>query len=331
LNPPFEWSGRPCLVTGAAGFGGAHLCEQLLTRGADVFALDRAFLPGSPLALLGHADRVQAITGDIRDLDLVALTLERFEIDTVFHLAAQPLVPVSNVLPFETLAVNALGTYSMLEAARRSKRAKRFVFASSGAYYGTTSTERPISEDDAPVVSANLYGPSKVAGDAAVRSYARVFGLKAGVCRFMNTYGPGDTNWSRLVPRAIRNLLRGDPYDFGDRDDGSTKLDFLYVSDMARAYISLAEHLDECAGEAFNFGSGRPTSVRDVALTVSRCFDDRAREPVFRGRPAARPIVKSLDIAKAQGVLGWEPTTTLDTGIERSIEWYRSRWEMLSR
>ncbi|MEZ0230096.1 MAG: NAD-dependent epimerase/dehydratase family protein [Planctomycetota bacterium] len=325
----FDWSGRPCLVTGAAGFGGAHLCALLLGRGARVFALDRAFPRSAPLALLGQADKVETISGDIRDLDLVGLAAERFEIDTVFHLAAQPLVPVSNSHPLETLSVNALGTYAMLEAARRSRAVKRFVFASSGAYYGTTATEDAIGEDDAPVVSANIYGPSKVAGDAAVRSYAKVFGLKAGICRFMNTYGPGDTNWSRLVPRAIKNVFTGGPYDFGDRDDGSAQLDFLYVGDMARAYLAVAEKVDEHPGEAFNFGSGKPTAIRDVALAVSRLADDRTRQPIFRGKPVARPIKKFLDIAKARAVLGWEPATSLDSGLQRTIDWYRRSWEQL--
>ncbi len=325
----FAWDGRPCLVTGAAGFGGAHLCALLRGRGARVFALDRAFPRSAPLALLGHQEGVEEIPGDIRDLDLVALTLERFDIDTVFHLAAQPLVPVSNIHPLETLSVNAQGTYTMLEAARRSRSVKRFVFASSGAYYGTTSTDEALGEDDAPVVSGNIYGPSKVAGDAAVRSYARVYGMKSGVCRFMNTYGPGDTNWSRLVPRAIENLLTGDGYDFGDRDDGSAQLDFLFVGDMAKAYLAVAEKLDDCAGEAFNFGSGRPTSIREVAVTASRVFDDRTRMPVFRGKPSARPIRKFLDISKARSVLGWEPATNLEAGLERTIDWYRRSWEQL--
>jgi CDP-glucose 4,6-dehydratase len=325
----FDWSGRPCLVTGGAGFGGSHLCQELLGRGARVWVLDRCRTRTSPLELLLLGDRVDYVAGDVRDLDLVALTLERLEIDTVFHLAAQPLVPVSHAFPLETLSANAMGTYVALEAARRSRCVKRFVFASSGAYYGTTSTDRAIAEDDAPLVSSNLYGPSKVAGDAAVRSYARVYGMKAAVCRFMNTYGPGDTNWSRLVPRAVKNLVLDAPYDFGDRDDGTTRLDFLYVGDMARAYVAVAEHVDACPGEAFNFGSGRPTSTREVALAASRVFDDRAREPLFSGKSPARPVVKYLDVTRAREVLGWEPATPLLSGLERTVDWYRANWDRL--
>lgn len=323
-----DWNGRPCLVTGGAGFGGSHLCMRLLDLGAKVYVFDRIYCANSFLALSGTDARVETITGDIRDLDLLRVTLERNEIDTVFHLAAQPIAPMSNVLPFETLSTNALGTYTVLEAVRGSSTAKRLVFASSGAYYGTTSADRPIGEDDSPLNSSNLYGPSKVAGDVAVRAYAKVYGLKAATCRFMNTFGPGDTNFSRIVPRAVRNLLRDQPYDFGDRDDGRTRLDFLYIRDMADAYIKLAERLDDVAGEAFNFGRGSGMSTGELTRLASQMFDGREREPIFRGPACATPVVKYLNIAKAKRVLGWEPTIPLDEALRQTIDWYR---QFLSR
>ncbi len=318
-----DWGGRACLVTGGAGFGGSHLCGRLLELGARVHVLDRVFPRNSYLVLSGVEDRVALIAGDIRDLDLMRLTLERNEIDTVFHLAAQPIAPMSNVLPFETLSVNALGTYTVLEAVRSSASAKRLVFASSGAYYGSTTTDQPIGENDAPRQATNLYGPSKVAGDVAVRAYAQVYGIKAAACRFMNTYGPGDTNFSRIVPRAARNLIRAEPYDFGDRDDGKTRLDFLYIRDMANAYIKLAEALDSVSGEAFNFGYGRPVSTADVTRLASRIYDGDERTPRFGGAPRAHPVVKYLDIAKAKRMLRWEPTTSLEEGMGETIDWYR--------
>lgn len=250
------WNARPCLVTGGAGFGGSHLCEQLLARKAKVYVLDRWLPRNSYLVLSGLESRIEFIQADICDLDLIKLTLERFEIDTVFHLAAQPIVPISNVLPFETLRVNALGTYTILEAMRASKQTKRLIFASSAAYYGTTTTDKPITEEQSPVPAANIYSPSKLAADMAVRCYSKIYGIKAAVCRFMNTYGPGDTNFSRIIPRAIQNLICNNPYEFGDRDDGSTVLEYMHIRDMANAYITVAEYLDSVSGEAFNF-SGR--------------------------------------------------------------------------
>jgi len=317
------WSGRPCLVTGATGFGGSHLSENLLERGAIVYALDRVFPRNSYLVRQGLEQRVHYVQGDIRDLDLLRTTIERYEIDSIFHLAAQPLAPMSNVLPFETLSINALGTYTVLEAMRTTQCAKNLIFASSGAHYGATTTDRPIAEDDALCGAVNLYGPSKTAADVAVRSYASVFKLRAAVCRFMNTYGPGDTNFSRIVPRGVRSLLRAEPYDFGDRDDGSTRLDFLHIRDMTQAYIAVAEHMDVAQGEAFNFGRGQPVSTSELARLLSRAHDGGERTPLFHGAPRKVPVVKYLDIAKAQRLLGWQPQTPLDRGLHETVAWYR--------
>jgi CDP-glucose 4,6-dehydratase len=317
------WDGRPCLVTGGAGFGGSHLCAALLDRGAKVYVLDRVLARDSFLVLQGLDKRVTFVQGDVRDMDLLRTLIERYELDTIFHLAAQPLAPLSNVLPFETLSVNALGTFAVLEAMRTTRCAKTLVFASSGAHYGATTTDRPIAEADALCPAVNLYGPSKTAADVVVRSYANVYGLGAAVCRFMNTYGPGDTNFSRIVPRAIRSLLRGEPYDFGDRDDGSTRLDFLYIRDMTGAYLSVAEHMDIAKGEAFNFGRGEPVSTGEVTRLLSRRFDGRDREPLFHGAPRERAVVKYLDISKAKRLLGWQPETTLEQGLSETIDWYR--------
>ena len=319
----FDWNARPCLVTGGAGFGGSHLCAELLRRGSKVYVLDRVFPRNCYLAVEGLDSRVEFIQGDIRDLDLLRLTIERYEIDSIFHLAAQPIAPMSNVLPFETLSVNALGTYTVLEAMRTTRSAKTLVFASSGAHYGATTTDKAIGEDDALCPAVNLYGPSKTAADVVVRTYATVYGLGTAVCRFMNTYGPGDTNFSRIVPRAIRSLLQGEPYDFGNRDDGSTRLDFLHIRDMTGAYISVAEHMEVAKGEAFNFGRGQPVSTGTVARLASRCFDGREREPLFHGAKNHKPVVKYLDIRKAKNLLGWEPQTTLEQGLTETIDWYR--------
>jgi len=313
----YAWSGRPCLVTGGTGFGGSHLAASLLERGAIVYALDRVFPRNSYLVRQGLEQRVTFIQGDIRDLDLLRTVIERYEIDSIFHLAAQPLAPMSNVLPFETLSINALGTYTVLEAMRTTRAGAdpSLIFASSGAHYGATTTDRPIAEEDAPCGAANLYGPSKTAADVVVRSYASVYKLRAAVCRFMNTYGPGDTNFSRIVPRGVRSLLRDAPYDFGDRDDGSTRLDFLHIRDMTGAYLKVAEQMDVAQGEAFNFGRGQPVSTSEVARLLSRAFDGRERTPLFHGERRAVPVVKYLDIRKAQRLLGWQPETPLDQGL----------------
>jgi len=323
------WRGKRCLITGGLGFGGSHLCEQLLEGGANVCVLDHIYHPNSYLSLTGLINDVDYVKGDVRDIALLKDTLEHFKVDTVFHLAAQPIVPLSNELPFETLSVNALGTYAVLEAMRTSTFGKALVFASSGAYYGTTTQAAPITEDHPCLAASNIYAPSKVAGDTAVRCYAQVYGMKAAVCRFINTYGPGKTESSTIVPRAISNLMEGTAYDFGDRDDGTTTLDYLHVRDMARGYIAVAEHLDEISGEAFNFGAGNQISVADLVKLISNIFDGKERQPIFNGLKRDITLRKCLDIGKAQRLLGWQPQISLTDGLKETIEWYRQYWQRL--
>ncbi len=324
-----HWSDRRCLVTGGFGFGGSHLCEQLLERGARVYVLDRERLNNSYTVLSGLTDRVNTIFGDVRDTDLIKLSIAQHEIDTVFHLAAQPVVPINNSFPYETLSINVMGTYSVLEAVRTTGCIKALVFASSGAYYGTTYEQESIKEEQAPAKSANIYAPSKVAADIAVRCYAATYGMKAAVCRFINTYGPGNVNFSTIVPRAITILMNNLPFDFGNRDDGTSSFDYLYIDDMTRGYLDVAENIERVSGEAFNFGGGSTISVRDLVKLVSRLYDGREREPVFHGPKREIPVRKCLDTSKAKKVLGWEPSFSLEEGLRDTIAWYRRHWARL--
>jgi CDP-glucose 4,6-dehydratase len=317
------WENKKCLVTGGFGFGGSHLSEQLLERGAEIYILDKIRPNNSYLVLMGLADRVNFISGDVRDLDLLKSIFERFEIDMVFHLAAQPVVPINNSHPYESLSLNVLGTYAVLEAMRTSSFTKSLVFASSGAFYGTTTQREPITEEHPSLASPNIYTPSKVAADIAVRCYAKTYGLKAGVCRFINTYGPGNTNFSTIVPRTIINLITGAPFDFGARDDGTSTFDYLNIRDMTRGYLAVAENLNSISGEAFNFGGDSPVSVRDLVKMISRLYDGQEREPVFHGAKKETPVCKCLDTTKARRVLGWQTSITLEEGLKETIEWYK--------
>lgn len=327
-----DWRERVCLVTGGAGFIGAHLCEHLLDLGARVVVLDRHRPRRSYFILHGLNDRVDFCFGDVRELQALRWVLEQHEVDTIFHLAAQPLLPLSNVVPFETLSVNALGTYAVLEAARQAQNIKAFVYTSSGAYYGETRDDAALDETQPPLETSNLYTPSVVAAEAAVRAYARTFALPTLICRFLNVYGAGDLNSSRLVPRALRNLLMNAPYTFGERDDGRTKLDFVYVDDLVRGLVRAAASLLErkaLSGEVFNLGSGYPVSLRMLTRLISRHYDGQEREPGFYGAPSAQPLIRYLDISKATQLLQWEPETELHDGLRRTIAWYQHHWQRL--
>lgn len=325
------WRTKRCLVTGGMGFGGSHLCEQLLQKGASVYILDRVRPGNSYLVLTGVVDNVEYIQGDVRDLELLKFILHRFEIDTVFHLAAQPIVPMSNALPYETLSINVMGTYAVLEAVRTSSFTPSLIFASSGAYYGTTQQQELVSEEQPANKAANIYAPSKIAADFAVRSYAQTYGINAAVCRFINTYGPGSTNFTTIVPRAIFYLMENVPYDFGSRDDGTSTFDYLHVRDMARGYLAVAESVSNVRGEAFNFSGGNGVSVRELVKLISLLFDGQEREPIFRGTKNDIPICKRLNHSKAEKLLGWHPTIRLREGLEETVRWYKLFWPRLMK
>ncbi len=328
LNESF-WKGKRCLITGGFGFGGSHLSQALLERGANVFVLDRSAPSNSYLMLSEMANQVKYIQGDVRDLELMKVTLARFDIENVFHLAAQPVVPISLAMPYETLMINVAGTFSVLEAMRQSPHARNLVFASTGKYYGAVSQNERVPEDLPPVPADNMYASSKTAADLTVRSFAKVYGLKAAVCRFMQTYGPGNTNLSTIVPTAITRLINGEDYDFGTRDDGTSTFDPLHIRDMTRGYLAVAENLDRVSGEAFNFAGGAPVSCRELVKLISQLWDGRVREPAFRGPKKEKPVRCCLDAAKAGRVLGWYPSITLEDGLRETIKWYRQFWSRL--
>lgn len=312
-----HWQGRPVLVTGGSGFGGSHLVTHLIACGARVTIVDRK----RPDDRDRDRDRCHFVDADIRYQASFQRLLEERDIDTVFHLAAQPLVPLSLIDPAETWSINLEGTLSVLEAMRRSRNARRLVFASSGAVYGSLSCTDPIAEDHPPGPINHAYAASKVAAEVAVHSHANAYGLKVVSCRFMNTYGPGDRHFCRLIPGAIQRLIKGQAYDFGDRDDGTTELDFLQVDDMARAYLAAGEKLDraDVNGAAINFGSANPVAISDVVRQVSRAFDGKNRTPIFHGAKREQPLRKSLDISKARDLLDWRPTVDLAQGITATV------------
>ena len=329
----FSWTNRPIAVVGGAGFGGAHLCEVLLRRGARVHVLDKVLWSNSYLHFAGLTGKVSFLPVDLRDEAALKVLWERCEFDTIFLLAAQPIVATSNALPLETAQLNIMGTYHALEACRVSRRTRRLIFASSGAYYGATHTQAAINEDAAPLPAANIYAPTKVAADLAVRCYARIYGLQTVVCRWMNTYGPGDTHFSRLVPNTLRRLMRGERALI-DGTDGTNILELLHVRDMAEGYLRAAECLDDArvCGEAFNFGSGAPLSLRDAAMQITRAWNAVAGEAIDETPIISGPKVDSikyLDIQKAARLLNWQPQIALEEGLRETAAWYRQHRDQL--
>ncbi|RYG67414.1 NAD(P)-dependent oxidoreductase [bacterium] len=321
-----NWKNQKALVLGASGFCGAHLCDVLVRRGTQVIGFDKVLPPDSFLNSSGALQKIHYVSGDLLDLESLKLLLQRFPVDAVFLLAAQPIASISNLLPLETAHVNVIGTYNVLEAIRHCKNPPKLVFASSGAYYGATNAKSAIGEDEPALAATNIYASTKAAADHAVRCYSKIYGLRAASCRWMNTYGPGDTNFSRIVPLNMRRFARGEG-GLVDGTDGTNVLEMLHVSDMIEAYLRVAECLDEpeVSGEAFNFGGGAPLELGHVVGEAARAWNAATGSSIPETPDCCGPkidSVKYLDISKAERVLGWKPQIGLFEGLKESATWY---------
>jgi CDP-glucose 4,6-dehydratase len=220
---------------------------------------------------------VKVVRGDICDQVLLERILGEYEIDTVFHLAAQTIVGIASRNPLSTFETNIRGTWTLLEACRRSPKVNSIVTASSDKAYGDQE-QLPYSED-APLHGRYPYDASKSCADLLAQSYAISYKLPVAITRCGNFYGGGDLNWNRIVPGTIRSVLRGRRPII--RSDGQYVRDYFYIEDAAAAYILLAEKVAQntnLRGEAFNFSNETPVSVIELVERILGLMSSERRQ-----------------------------------------------------
>lgn len=315
------WQDRPTLVTGATGLLGGWLVRRLLELDADIVCLVRDWVPQSELVRAQLVDRVKVVRGDVRDQALLERILGEYEIDTVFHLAAQTIVGIANRNPVSTFETNIGGTWTLLEACHRSPKVHSIVTASSDKAYGDQE-QLPYNENT-PLQGRYPYDVSKSSADLLAQSYATTYKMPVAITRCGNFYGGGDLNWNRVVPGTIRSVLRGQRPII--RSDGQYVRDYFYIEDAASAYILLAEKLGQnpsLSGEAFNFSNETPLSVLELVERILQLLVSKSK-PIIRNEASNEIRQQYLNAEKARKVLGWKPLFTLDEGLKTTIEWYR--------
>lgn len=321
------WKHRSVFVTGATGFVGAHIVRHLVERGARVVCLQRDAVKSNSLDFFDLRRRVTIVQGDVTDYALLERALNEYEVESVFHLAAQALVGVANRSPLSTFETNIRGTYLLMEACRVTRTVGRVVVASSDKAYGT-HPELPYTEDY-PLLGLFPYDASKVCTDVIARSYAHTYSLPVAVTRFANVYGPGDMNMSRIIPSAIVSVLRGEAPII--RSDGTPIREFVYVDDVARGYLLLAEKMDEARGTAFNFGTGEQVQMLALVNRIIRLAGSELEPRVMLQRKIEGEIdAQYLSAAKVEARFGWRAEVSLDEGLRRSIEWYRANLDKVN-
>jgi len=278
--------------------------------------------PQSELYRSGDIQRVSVVNGRLEDFWTLERAINEHEVDTIFHLGAQTIVGIAHRFPLPTFEANIRGTYNLLEACRLHKdMVQRVVIASSDKAYGE-QPNLPYTED-MPLNGRHPYEVSKSCADLIAQCYYHTYGLPVTIARCGNVYGGGDLNWSRIVPGTIRSFLRGERPII--RSDGTYVRDYIYVKDVVRAYMRLAECLDDnrVRGEAFNFSTETPLTVLELVQIIQRLMNCEHIEPQILDCAKGEIRAQYLSAAKARSILGWEPQFNIEQGLLETIEWYR--------
>ncbi|MFB6766982.1 GDP-mannose 4,6-dehydratase [Bacillus altitudinis] len=314
------WNGKNVFVTGCTGLLGSYLVKELIDQGANVTGLVRDQVPRSNLYQGGQFEKMNVVQGALEDMQTIERALGEYEIDTVFHLAAQAIVGVANRHPVSTFEANILGTWNVLEACRRQPLIKRVIVASSDKAYG--DQEQLPYDEDMPLNGKHPYDVSKSCADLISHTYYNTYGLPVCITRCGNLYGGGDLNFNRIIPQTIQLVLEGKAPEI--RSDGTFIRDYFYIEDAVKAYLLLAEKMEEkgLAGEAFNFSNEIQLTVLELVDKILKAMSSELK-PRILNQGTNEIKHQYLSAEKARKLLDWKPDYSIDEGLEKTIEWYR--------
>ncbi len=324
------WQGRKILITGINGFVGGNLAKALHTRGADIVGLIRNIRKDSYLYYEGLADNITIIHGDVTDRELLRKTIVEEQITCCFHLAAQVEVGIARSYPFLTWETNIRGTYALLEAIRESDGiVQAVIFASTDKAYGSYDQQKLPYLEEYPLIPVYPYDVSKACADMIARSYASdIYCLPIIIARCCNIYGPGQLNFSALIPDAIRSAWGYGR--FTPRGNGLHIRDYIYVDDVVRLYIMFAERLFKdhtLRGEVFNAGTNQPKKVKEIVRMIYQILGrednyQRIEELWEHSQTTGEIDIQYMDYEKVNNFFGWKPCVDFDTGLRETIRWF---------
>ncbi|MBT2282957.1 GDP-mannose 4,6-dehydratase [Paenibacillus polymyxa] len=315
------WNGKQVLVTGCVGFLGSWLTKSLVEHGANVVGLYRNLYPTSLLHKFGLDRQINLIRGSLEDRAVIERIVEKYRIETIFHLGAQTDVQVAFRNPIDTFQSNIMGTCNILEVARRSSGVKQVIVASSDKAYGTVD-QLPYTEE--MTLSGRFpYDVSKSATDLITQSYYHTFGTPTAITRCGNLYGGGDLNFTRIVPGVIKSIIHNQQFII--RSDGTFTRDYLYVKDAVNAYLCLAEGMEantSIHGQAFNFSSDKPYTVLELFREIARISGRTVQVPLILNEANHEIRNQHLSSGKAGNILGWTAEYNLKDSLEETFKWY---------
>lgn len=313
------WKNRSVLITGASGLVGSHMLDELTNQKANIVCLLRDWIPASRYYRRSVIIETNEAYGDVEDFDLVSRVINEYQVQTVFHLAAQTQVGIANKNPLPTLRTNIMGTVNVLEACRINK-VEQVLIASSDKAYGD-HVWLPYDETT-PLRGLHPYDVSKSCTDLIAQTYAKSYGLQVGITRCGNLFGPGDLNFNRLIPGTIQSLLAKEAPII--RSDGLMTRDYFYVKDAVHAYMMLAEYIHQkgITPGIYNFSYGKPYSTLQMVELIQRVMGTNL-VPVIQNQASNEIKEQFLNSAKAREEIKWSPKWTLEQALKETVEWYK--------
>lgn len=315
------------LLTGATGFVGSAIAK-IISRDYDyevLVATHISTLSEDRLEMQGTDIGVTWVQGSLTDYQFLARTVNAYEIDTIIHMAAESIVRIASRDPLTCFRTNIEGTWNLLEVARQSKTVKAFVGASSDKAYGVHK-ELPYKEDFS-LNAVHTYDASKACADILMRTYAHNYGLPVVVTRGCNIYGPGDFNYSRIIPNSIRRLMEDKSPIIWNGVHNYVR-EFIHADDVASAILLLTSKAESVRGRAFNLSHGDKWRVEDLVNFIAETMEKPIKVSVVDKELEFLEIPEQYLDGSALAELGWKPSYTIrDGGIESTIDWYLDVFE----
>ena len=334
------WKNKRVLITGMAGFVGSNLAKNLSKNGANVVGLTQSKKIESLLFYEKIDKKVNLILGDITDKILIKKILIKFKIDVCFHLAAQVEVGLAQKDPYRTWETNIRGTYTLLEAVREnSKYVKSIIIASSDKAYGEHGIKKMPYKEDYKLKPIFPYDTSKACADMIAKSYtSKLFNLPIIITRFSNIYGPGQLNFTALIPDSIRSCILNKKFII--RGNGESIRDYIYIDDIVDVYKLLSEKLyknpKKYSGEIFNAGTNTPQKTKEI---LKKIFFYKGKVKEFKkitksmkkNKTSGELSVQYMNYKKLYNYFGWKPKGNFNSNLPKIYNWYKSYFEKKSK
>ena len=332
------WNKKKVLITGVNGFVGSNICKKLISLGANITGLIRNRNEKTLLYVEKLNKKIILVEGSIDNKETLKRIFLEQNIEICFHLAAQVEVGIAKDYPNLTWESNIRGTYNFLEAVReQGENVKAIIVASSDKAYGSYPPQKMPYKEHYELKAKFPYDVSKACAELIARSYtSELSNLPIVITRFANIYGPGQVNFSALIPDCIKAALEYGK--FTPRGNGNNVRDFLYVKDVVDLYILIAKKLfikpNKIKGQIFNAGSNKPMKIKDI-IKIIFIHANKKKEYLkiinkFKNKKTIGEIdYQYMDHKKVKKYFGWSPKYNFEKGINETFDWYKENIKKL--